>query len=329
MARQSRRNNKQNSHSNAPPSINTGDSETNPSVQNTDSTYSSGNTGTEKPPILKRVIRFIGNKDRQPAIANIVSVLMFIATIWLAIITLNVFKQTVRQTEIADISANAAKTSADAAKKSADLQKQALDSQVSYQRKADIADIEKTKRDIATFNLQKTALDKQIDALKETQKEFEKINEPILAINELTGFVIDTIKNFSFRYNIVNLGNNPITIFRGGENAKLFSVLKDSATYYDRAFDPAGNFMFRKGSVNVTKESPHHGTFVIRMRFSTMGLDSFKKGQIAIDYYGSYFYTSSINNRNRRFDFGIIIKYMTEIGDVYYTPKYTRNYYVK
>jgi hypothetical protein len=190
MSKQHTGENKNAPENNSIPPVNAGNKETNHKVNRTYNSAQPTHQPQRQSTVFKRTIAFIGNKNNQTLIGNIISLLMVVVTAILAYYTWRVFNQTTAQTIQATRSADAAKISADAAKKSANLQKQALDSQIVAKKQSDKADAKKEERDIATFNLQKKGLDGQIASLKETQKEFDIENRPLI---QIMGFNIDTL----------------------------------------------------------------------------------------------------------------------------------------
>jgi len=165
MSRQDRDNQRQEPNHNTPPSVNIGDAETSQIVQETERGYIPTNNHTDKPKVNKQ---WLLNKDNQPIIANIISFLMFGATIGLVFYTVGLFKKT-------SIQAKAAMT----ADSIAQIQ---LDSMRSAKIQSDIADAAKTKRDTEFINKQKTGINAQIKAFKETEKEFEISHSPYIEV---------------------------------------------------------------------------------------------------------------------------------------------------
>jgi hypothetical protein len=83
------------------------------------------------------------------------------------------------------------------------------------ERLAKISDSLKFIRDTATFNLQRAELYKQIEALKEANKQFTIGNEPYLQLEDMVVTDFEPGKKFTISFNVFNLGNYPIKAIAG------------------------------------------------------------------------------------------------------------------
>jgi hypothetical protein len=129
-----------------------------------------------KEPIIIQVIPL---KSNQPKIANIIAGIAAAVSLGLGIITLFLFLQTRKQAQSSQDAATIARETLDSAKS---YQKEAVKIHASEMIKADTEDAKRFRRDTATFALQKKTLERQIDGLKETQKEFETSHSPYVRI---------------------------------------------------------------------------------------------------------------------------------------------------
>jgi hypothetical protein len=101
---------KQNKHSNknTPPPVNSRDAETNSDIEELENSRQTAQQTNSEPSINKWIIAFIANKEKQPLIANWLSLGMVIITAILAIYTYKLFNTSsdaVRKAEIADSTA--------------------------------------------------------------------------------------------------------------------------------------------------------------------------------------------------------------------------------
>jgi len=167
MSRQSRDNQHQNPNQHPPPPVNIGDADTSQIIQETERGYVTTNNHTDQPKVNKQ---WLLNKDNQPIIANIISFLMFGATIGLVFYTVGLFNKT-------SIQAKAAM----AADSIAQMQ---LDSSRSAKKQSDIADVIRENRENNAFKLQKTVDSSQIEAFKESANEFEIAHSPYVRIED-------------------------------------------------------------------------------------------------------------------------------------------------
>jgi hypothetical protein len=105
------------------------------------------------------------------------------------------------------------------------MQKQSLDSQIAAKKESDTADAGKLIREIALFKLQKTADSTQIAALKETQNEFNKQNDPYLQIDLVNQEPEFKDGVFKIYFEISNLRETPVKILerKGGVYTKKAS----------------------------------------------------------------------------------------------------------
>jgi acetolactate synthase small subunit len=197
---------------NPPPPVNSGDERTNQYIHQSETAHNSPKQPKSNPNVFKRALAFLGNKDSQPFITNIIYVCIFLITAVLAWYTYQLFKQASTQSLAAQKSATASEIAANATKKSADLQKQALDSQIADKKVSDITNADRIKREIALFKLQKTNDSTQIASLKETQKEFEINNAPYLEISDIEVLNFKKDAKPTFKFYIFNLKETPAKI---------------------------------------------------------------------------------------------------------------------
>ncbi len=145
-------------------------------------------------------------KDKQALIANIISGLGFLLAIAIFIITYLLFKEAVSQNKTAENNLQLARDQFEQSKRDNEQAKR-------IQADKDVTDaIEKRKQ----FVLDSTSTQAQVDALKETQKDFSLENR---AFPEIVDISIDTFKikkEIIFGFEIMDLGKSPAEI-KGGK----------------------------------------------------------------------------------------------------------------
>jgi hypothetical protein len=223
--------------------------------------------------------------------------------------------------------ANSAKIAADAAKVSADLQIVSWDSTKAAKTQSDIADAEKLKRDTDFVNKQKTGIDAQIAAfkkneqynnevfrlnsramelqiksLKETQKEFEIENRPLIQVAPVR---IDSVSAASkiVVYGIVNnFGKQPAKIIYMNIKS-VYSELRDFSDFAS----------FPKKEINVNMYIAGNSNFPISLRHDNIEpeerVNKMLNGKAFEYFIGEVKYINTVTNKTMlyRFSFRISV----------------------
>jgi hypothetical protein len=202
---------------------------------------------------------------------------------------------------------------------SAKYNRKTLEIQIAANKSADSTEIEKFKRDTASFNLQKQSVDAQIKALKETQNQFIVANDPALqAINFMLNF--SSKGTPEVKYDLTNLGKQYVNIvnYRIGlatserilNNTEIDSLIDNKMVRYGRSKIILGNIpqsMFALDStITVFKTTPYGKRFITAI--------------------GEIIYINPIGNKHKKYRFAAKIN---SVGGVNYEMIYNRNYFEK
>jgi hypothetical protein len=165
-------------------------------------------------------------KRKKWKIDHTLTVVGIFVNIALLIATYKLWKEAVNAGKSATTAAIASKESAEQAKESNKLAKQSADSSQGMNKQA--------------IDVSKQSLDAQINSIKETQKQFEVANRPVIQINNIKVETFEQGKPTRITFNIANFGKYPAKIFKSQSKIvysidpdfKDFSYLNDSITKY-------------------------------------------------------------------------------------------------
>ncbi len=183
--------------------------ETQNNTQEGEHANNSGHQSHKNPPIHKRVLTFLGNKDNQPLIANLVAIGILVVTSILAWYTYRLYKNASEDSKTARQSAYAANNSAIIAQKTLDTTRKYDSISLVKQQKA--IDDNNASSQLA-FKRANKSLTFQDSSLKETQKEFEIENRPLIQITHIKLVTFEIGKQVEVDFNVTNFGKQPARI---------------------------------------------------------------------------------------------------------------------
>jgi len=212
---------------------------------------------------------------------------MFGATVGLVFYTVGLFNKT-------SIQARAAMT-ADS------LAQVAMNEQRVAKTQSDKADAEKEKRANNLFNLQKTSVGKQIEALQETQKQFVLGNDPILQFNQdTTKMKIKADGKIVFFYQITPLGSIPIRMTMFGFKV-VVSSKNDSAKIINAALiDPK---LKMEATTEYLSKIPTNPKYIDMPDPNNAIRAGFLKGTYVLFFLGRVEYINYLNNKKRYYEY--------------------------
>jgi hypothetical protein len=212
----------------------------------------------------------------------------------LALFTFLLFMLTRDSTISATKSANAAVTADSIARIE-------LDSQKSAKKQSDAAEAVKQKRADDLFNLQKTSVGKQIESLKETQRQFTLGNDPVLQFNQdTTRMRIKADRKIVFFYQITPLGSIPIKMNRFGFRA-VVSNKGDSAKIIKAAL-MRPNLKMEETTEYLSKV-PTNPKYIDIPDPNNAIRTEFLKGNYVLFFFGRVEYINYLNNKKRYYDY--------------------------
>lgn len=300
----------QNDHNNSrkhtPPPVNVGDGETSHSVQEAENRYKETYHPQSQPAVYKRVFAFFGNKDKQPHVANIISLGMLSVTAFLAIYTWQLFNQTKVQSKAATDAATTAEQTLTETKKfdSTTLANQKTSDKAAKDSatKRYYRDKEAFKDQMDFYKKQKVGVDAQIQAIADNQNEFIAQNKPYLQI-EVDSIYIQYGEIF-VRYNLYNLSNTPVKItdILGNDPFPHGEDTPDTITEKNMSHRPFSNLYVIKGSPQLRHFASIHPYNDRICKAMSSGIEKVYMQEV-------FWYTDLINQKKRKYSYFVRITF--------------------
>lgn len=152
------------------------------------------------------------------------------------------------------------------------------------------------------LKLTRESVTKQIEALTESQKQFEKTNKPYLQLRDFKITTLEENKPLKFQYVLQNLGSYPARII--DTEVGYFVDFKDSSD------NPYSRNLIRKHDTSenyIIKEAPFSQYFNTESPISVFHYENLKNKKSFVYFFGDIIYISEVNNKKRKCQFYIQI----------------------
>lgn len=150
--------------------------------------------------------------------------------------------------------------------------------------------------------LTKESVTKQIEALNESQKQFEKTNIPFLQLRDLQVVALEEKKPIKIKYVLQNLGNYPARIIDTEIGYFVDTNIVSDNPYSNHSkpeHDTSENY--------IIKESPFNQIFTADSAINVFSYVNLTSANNFVYFFGDITYINEVNNKKRKCSFYIKI----------------------